>query len=150
MSTQEIPALSSFTISVFFFQVDDLYLIAIVHQKDIRSLRDLTSGHVALLQNIFKKGKVRSELSLGLSENVLHFPLLPLTWPVCFLIIIYIFYMMHSDTNGTNRMIYNMTILMYFWFRRPSCSATNFQPASWGSTCTTSHPTTTSTSTSPS
>ncbi|XP_026212995.1 m7GpppX diphosphatase-like [Anabas testudineus] len=38
-------------------QVDDLYLIAIVHQKDIKSLRDLTSDHVPLLQNVFQKGK---------------------------------------------------------------------------------------------
>ncbi|KAG8004254.1 m7GpppX diphosphatase [Nibea albiflora] len=38
-------------------QVDDLYLIAIVHQRDIKSLRDLTSEHLPLLQNIFQKGK---------------------------------------------------------------------------------------------
>ncbi|KAM9356631.1 m7GpppX diphosphatase [Symphorus nematophorus] len=38
-------------------QVDDLYLIAIAHQRDIRSLRDLTSEHLPLLQNIFQKGK---------------------------------------------------------------------------------------------
>ncbi|XP_039871116.1 m7GpppX diphosphatase [Simochromis diagramma] len=38
-------------------QVDDLYLIAIAHQRDIKSLRDLTSEHVPLLQNIFQKGK---------------------------------------------------------------------------------------------
>ncbi|XP_022607650.1 m7GpppX diphosphatase [Seriola dumerili] len=38
-------------------QVDDLYLIAIVHQRDIKSLRDLTSEHTPLLQNIFQKGK---------------------------------------------------------------------------------------------
>ncbi|XP_044060281.1 m7GpppX diphosphatase [Siniperca chuatsi] len=38
-------------------QVDDLYLIAIAHQRDIGSLRDLTSEHLPLLQNIFQKGK---------------------------------------------------------------------------------------------
>ncbi|XP_061582392.1 m7GpppX diphosphatase [Cololabis saira] len=38
-------------------QVDDLYLIAIVHQRGIRSLRDLKSEHLPLLQNISKKGK---------------------------------------------------------------------------------------------
>ncbi|GAA6224235.1 m7GpppX diphosphatase [Lates japonicus] len=38
-------------------QVDDLYLIAITHQRDIRSLRDLSSEHIPLLQNIFQKGK---------------------------------------------------------------------------------------------
>nr|XP_015810238.2 m7GpppX diphosphatase [Nothobranchius furzeri] len=38
-------------------QVDDLYLIAVAHQRDVRSLRDLTSEHLPLLQNIFQKGK---------------------------------------------------------------------------------------------
>uniref|UniRef100_UPI0037E906CE m7GpppX diphosphatase n=1 Tax=Semicossyphus pulcher TaxID=241346 RepID=UPI0037E906CE len=38
-------------------QVDDLYLIAIARHRDIRSLRDLKSEHLPLLQNIFKKGK---------------------------------------------------------------------------------------------
>uniref|UniRef100_A0A4W6FVA0 m7GpppX diphosphatase n=1 Tax=Lates calcarifer TaxID=8187 RepID=A0A4W6FVA0_LATCA len=32
-------------------------LIAITHQRDIRSLRDLSSEHIPLLQNIFQKGK---------------------------------------------------------------------------------------------
>ncbi|XP_037317324.1 m7GpppX diphosphatase [Pungitius pungitius] len=38
-------------------QVDDLYLIAIARQRDIRSLRDLTAEHLPLLQNIFQRGK---------------------------------------------------------------------------------------------
>ncbi|XP_015244621.1 PREDICTED: m7GpppX diphosphatase [Cyprinodon variegatus] len=38
-------------------QVDDLYLIAIARQKDIKSLRDLSSEHLPLLQNIFQRGK---------------------------------------------------------------------------------------------
>ncbi|XP_029298251.1 m7GpppX diphosphatase isoform X2 [Cottoperca gobio] len=38
-------------------QVDNLYLIAITHQRGIRSLRDLTSEHLPLLHNIFQKGK---------------------------------------------------------------------------------------------
>ncbi|KAM3867231.1 m7GpppX diphosphatase [Diretmus argenteus] len=38
-------------------QMDDLYLIAIVHQRNIKSLRDLTSEHLPLLENIWKKGK---------------------------------------------------------------------------------------------
>ncbi|XP_068180976.1 m7GpppX diphosphatase-like [Antennarius striatus] len=37
--------------------VDDLYLIAIVHQRNIKSLRDLTSAHIPLLMNIFTKGQ---------------------------------------------------------------------------------------------
>ncbi|XP_041845249.1 m7GpppX diphosphatase [Melanotaenia boesemani] len=38
-------------------QLDNLYLIAITHQRDIKSLRDLTPEHLPLLQNIFQKGK---------------------------------------------------------------------------------------------
>ncbi|XP_037116954.1 m7GpppX diphosphatase [Syngnathus acus] len=38
-------------------QTDNLYLIAITHQRNIKSLRDLTSEHIPLLQNIFQKGK---------------------------------------------------------------------------------------------
>ena len=60
----------SFSICVCFYQVDDLYLIAIVHPRDIKSLRDLTSEHLPLLQNIFQKGKVRSIcLFISLSDG---------------------------------------------------------------------------------
>ncbi|XP_056898709.1 m7GpppX diphosphatase isoform X1 [Takifugu flavidus] len=38
-------------------QVDDLNLIAIVHQKGIRSIRGLTAEHLPLLKNVFQKGK---------------------------------------------------------------------------------------------
>ncbi|XP_075899638.1 m7GpppX diphosphatase-like isoform X2 [Nelusetta ayraudi] len=38
-------------------QVDDLYLIAIVNKRNIRSLRDLTSDHLPLLKNVFQKGQ---------------------------------------------------------------------------------------------
>ncbi|XP_061644408.1 m7GpppX diphosphatase [Phyllopteryx taeniolatus] len=38
-------------------QLDNLYLIAITHQRNLKSLRDLTSEHLPLLQNIFQKGK---------------------------------------------------------------------------------------------
>ncbi|KAM6969887.1 m7GpppX diphosphatase [Aplochiton taeniatus] len=38
-------------------QLDDLYLIAIVHRRDIKSLRDLTSQHLPLLRNIANKGE---------------------------------------------------------------------------------------------
>ncbi|XP_030648059.1 m7GpppX diphosphatase [Chanos chanos] len=38
-------------------QLDDLYLIAIVHRRDIKSLRDLRSEHLPLLRNIRKKGE---------------------------------------------------------------------------------------------
>ncbi|XP_061757626.1 m7GpppX diphosphatase isoform X2 [Nerophis ophidion] len=38
-------------------QLDDLYLMAITHQRDIKSLRDLTSQHLPLLENILQKGQ---------------------------------------------------------------------------------------------
>lgn len=38
-------------------QIEDLYLIAIVHRRDIKSLRDLTSEHLPLLTNIRSKGE---------------------------------------------------------------------------------------------
>ncbi|TSV15274.1 m7GpppX diphosphatase [Bagarius yarrelli] len=37
-------------------QVDDLYLIAIVHRRDLKSLRDLTADQLPLLRNIREKG----------------------------------------------------------------------------------------------
>jgi m7GpppX diphosphatase len=39
-------------------QTEDLYLIAIVHQTGIKSLRDLSSCHLPLLKNIKEKGTV--------------------------------------------------------------------------------------------
>ncbi|XP_075999546.1 m7GpppX diphosphatase-like [Genypterus blacodes] len=38
-------------------QLDNLYLVAIVHKGGIKSLRDLTAEHLPLLQNIYLKGK---------------------------------------------------------------------------------------------
>ncbi|XP_077466381.1 m7GpppX diphosphatase-like [Stigmatopora argus] len=38
-------------------QLDNLYLIAIIHQRNIKSLRDLKFEHIPLLQNILQKGK---------------------------------------------------------------------------------------------
>ncbi|XP_006896844.1 PREDICTED: m7GpppX diphosphatase-like [Elephantulus edwardii] len=38
-------------------QLDDLYLIAICHRRDVRSLRDLTSEHLPLLKNILLEGQ---------------------------------------------------------------------------------------------
>ncbi|KAL2084196.1 hypothetical protein ACEWY4_019714 [Coilia grayii] len=38
-------------------QLEDLYLIAIVHRRDIKSLRDLRAEHIPLLENIRKKGQ---------------------------------------------------------------------------------------------
>ena len=39
-------------------QVENLYLIAICHQRGIKSLRDLTEEHLPLLQNLETKCKV--------------------------------------------------------------------------------------------
>lgn len=39
-------------------QVEDLYLVAIVHKHGIKSLRDLTDQHLPLLRNIYDKGIV--------------------------------------------------------------------------------------------
>ncbi len=41
-------------------QVEDLYLVAIVHKHGIRSIRDLTEQHLPLLSNILEKGQVRN------------------------------------------------------------------------------------------
>ncbi len=47
----------------FPLQLQDLYLIAIVHRRDVKSLRDLTSEHLPLLTNIRSKGEVSYETS---------------------------------------------------------------------------------------
>ncbi|XP_061690944.1 m7GpppX diphosphatase [Syngnathoides biaculeatus] len=58
-------------------QVDNLYLIAIPHQRNIKSLRDLTSEHLPLLQNIFQKGKdailEKYKLPAGKLRAYLHY-----------------------------------------------------------------------------
>ena len=41
-------------------QIEDLYLVAIVHTRSLRSLRDLTDKHLPLLRNIRDKGTVRT------------------------------------------------------------------------------------------
>uniref|UniRef100_A0A8B9Q9R4 m7GpppX diphosphatase n=1 Tax=Apteryx owenii TaxID=8824 RepID=A0A8B9Q9R4_APTOW len=38
-------------------QLDDLYLIALVHRRDVKSLRDLTGEHLPLLRNILREGQ---------------------------------------------------------------------------------------------
>ncbi|KAK4809400.1 hypothetical protein QYF61_009655 [Mycteria americana] len=38
-------------------QLDDLYLIALVQRREIKSLRDLTAEHLPLLRNILQEGK---------------------------------------------------------------------------------------------
>ncbi|NXW13981.1 DCPS diphosphatase, partial [Circaetus pectoralis] len=38
-------------------QLDDLYLIALIHRREVKSLRDLTAEHIPLLRNILQEGK---------------------------------------------------------------------------------------------
>ncbi|CAL8358388.1 unnamed protein product [Merluccius merluccius] len=53
-------------------QIHDLYLIAIVHQRDLKSLRDLTASHLPLLQNICTKGKAAILKRYGLPSSKLR------------------------------------------------------------------------------
>ncbi|PNF42750.1 hypothetical protein B7P43_G13611 [Cryptotermes secundus] len=47
-------------------QIEDLYLVAIVHQRGIKSLRDLNSCHLPLLKNIKGKGIKAIEEKYGI------------------------------------------------------------------------------------
>ncbi|KAJ3588102.1 hypothetical protein NHX12_011697 [Muraenolepis orangiensis] len=53
-------------------QNHDLYLIAIVHQRGLKSLRDLTAAHLPLLQNICNKGKEAILQRYGVAANKLR------------------------------------------------------------------------------
>ncbi|XP_010900008.1 m7GpppX diphosphatase isoform X1 [Esox lucius] len=53
-------------------QLDNLYLIAIVHRRDIKSLRDLTDMHLLLLSNIRKKGEENILKRYGLAASKLR------------------------------------------------------------------------------
>ncbi|KAL4660648.1 m7GpppX diphosphatase [Arapaima gigas] len=53
-------------------QLDNLYLIAIVHRRDVKSLRDLTSEHLPLLRNIEEKGKNAIKEHYGIQSNKLR------------------------------------------------------------------------------
>ncbi|KAJ7996826.1 hypothetical protein DPEC_G00222550 [Dallia pectoralis] len=52
-------------------QLNDLYLIAIVHRRDIKSLRDLNVLHLPLLINIRKKGEENIFKRYGVTANKL-------------------------------------------------------------------------------
>jgi len=39
-------------------QLEDLYVVALVHDRSLHSIRDLTAEHIPLLENIQKKGLV--------------------------------------------------------------------------------------------
>uniref|UniRef100_A0A8C0Y509 m7GpppX diphosphatase n=1 Tax=Cyprinus carpio carpio TaxID=630221 RepID=A0A8C0Y509_CYPCA len=53
-------------------QLQDLYLIAIVHRRDVKSLRDLTSEHLPLLTNIRSKGEDAIQRQYGVPPRKLH------------------------------------------------------------------------------
>lgn len=53
-------------------QLENLYLIAIVHRRDIKSLRDLTSGHLSLLRNIRSKGEDTIQKRYGVPVSKLR------------------------------------------------------------------------------
>ena len=43
-------------------QVEDLYVTAIIHNRDIKSIRNLNESHLPLLKNILEKGLVSNFL----------------------------------------------------------------------------------------
>ncbi|XP_056591742.1 m7GpppX diphosphatase [Triplophysa dalaica] len=53
-------------------QNEDLYLIAIIHRRDIKSLRDLTSEHLPLLTNIRSKGEDTIQKRFGVPSSKLR------------------------------------------------------------------------------
>ncbi|XP_068773157.1 m7GpppX diphosphatase [Struthio camelus] len=53
-------------------QLDDLYLIALVHRREIKSLRDLTAEHLPLLKNILQEGKEAIAKRFGVAGSQLR------------------------------------------------------------------------------
>ena len=51
-------------------QIQDLYLVCIIHRHGLRSLRDLTTEHLPLLRNILDKGQVGHQEKL---TQIIHF-----------------------------------------------------------------------------
>lgn len=52
--------------------LSNLHALAIVHKKDIKSLRDLTFNHLTLLHNIREKGSLAIHQRYGIKENQLR------------------------------------------------------------------------------
>ncbi|XP_071544867.1 m7GpppX diphosphatase [Panulirus ornatus] len=50
-------------------QMEDLYLQAIVHRRDITSLRDLRGCHITLLKNVYEKGTAAIKEKYGLPAH---------------------------------------------------------------------------------
>nr|XP_021151616.1 m7GpppX diphosphatase [Columba livia] len=53
-------------------QLDDLYLIALVHRRDLKSLRDLTAEHLPLLRNILREGEEAVTKRFGVAASRLR------------------------------------------------------------------------------
>ena len=51
---------------------ENLYLLAIIHQKNVLCLRDLNAGHISLLENIREKSFDAIEKKYGLKRNKLR------------------------------------------------------------------------------
>ena len=58
--------------------MEALYCLAIVHRKDLRSLRDLRAEHVPLLRNVYAKGCAAIQERFGVPASKLrcymHYP----------------------------------------------------------------------------
>ncbi|NWW99103.1 DCPS diphosphatase, partial [Caloenas nicobarica] len=53
-------------------QLDDLYLIALVRRRDLKSLRDLTAEHLPLLRNILREGEEAVTKRFGIAASRLR------------------------------------------------------------------------------
>ena len=59
-------------IALWNVQVDSLYCLAIVHRRDVRSLRDLRPSHIPLLRNILVKGSAAIHDKFGVATDQLR------------------------------------------------------------------------------
>jgi m7GpppX diphosphatase len=50
-------------------KVESMYLLAIMHQKDIKSIRDLNGSHIELLENVVEKGLAAIKQKYNVSRN---------------------------------------------------------------------------------
>lgn len=53
-------------------KVESLYLVAIVHNKSLRSIRDLKSSHLPLLKNVLQKGQDSIRQTYGVESHKLR------------------------------------------------------------------------------
>ncbi|XP_005103893.1 m7GpppX diphosphatase [Aplysia californica] len=53
-------------------KMESLYLVAIVHKRGLRSLRDLTAEHLPLLKNVLQKGQAAIKEQFGVGSDKLR------------------------------------------------------------------------------